>query len=107
MVTRLKQGRPYILRIRNRDTERRVFRARDFFIENAVLAVAVEGKRAAETCIHSVTIPARQTAEIRMVAITDKTYEYEDNFVLIPMVMSAGASGAIVIEERRETAAIQ
>ncbi len=107
MVTRLKQGRPYILRIRNRDTEQRVFRARDFFVENAVMAVAVEGVRAPETCIHSVSIPARETAEIRMVAITDKTYEYEDNFVLVPLVMSAGASGAIIIEERRETAAIQ
>lgn len=106
MVMRLKQGRPYILRIRNRDTEQRVFRARDFFLQNAVLAVGVEGKQADATCIHSVTIPARQTAEIRMVAITDGTYEYEDNLILVPWVLSGGPSGAIIIEERRETAAI-
>ncbi len=106
MVTHLKQGRPYILRIRNRDDEVRIFRAGDFFEKNAVVAAALEGQRTTEPCIRAISIPARQTAEVRMVAITDGTYEYEDNFILLPFVMSAGPSGAIIVEERRETADI-
>ena len=106
MVTRLQQGRPYVLRIRNRDDGLRIFRAREFFMNNAVIAVGVEGQRAPETCIASVSIPARQSAEIRIVAITDGTFEFEDNAILLPFIMSAGASGAIIIDERRETAGI-
>lgn len=106
MVTRLQQGRSYVLRIRNRDDSMRVFRAKDFFVNNAVIAVAVEGVRAEDTCINSISIPARQSAEVRMVAITDGTFEFEDNIVLLPFVFSGGPSGAIVIDERRETAGI-
>ena len=106
MVMRLRQGRPYILRIRNRDEAMHVFRAPDFFRQNAIIAIGVEGVRAEEACAYSVTIPGRQTAEIRMVAVTDGTFEYEDNMVLVPFVVSSGASGAIIIEERRETAGL-
>lgn len=104
MVMRLKQGRPYVIRIRNRDDERRVFRAPDFFEQNAVVAIGVEGQRAETTCVNAISIPARQSAEVRVVAITDGTFEYEDNALLLPYVMSAGPSGVIVVEERRETA---
>lgn len=104
MVMSLKQGRPYVLRIRNRDDETRIFRARDFFVKNAVIAVGIEGVRVEETCINSVTVPPRQSAEIRMVAVTDGTYEYEDNSLLLSFVFSGGPGGAIIVEERRETA---
>lgn len=106
MVTRLQQGRPYVLRIRNRDDSLRVFRAKDFFERNAVIAVGVEGVRSDHTCINAVSIPARQSAEIRVVAITDGTFEFEDNALLLPYVFSGGASGVIVIDERRETAGL-
>ncbi len=106
MVTRLQQGRPYVLRIRNRDDSLRVFRAKDFFTRNAVIAVGVEGVRAEDTCINAISIPARQSAEIRMVAVTDGTFEFEDNAILLPFVFSGGPSGAIVIDERRETAGL-
>lgn len=106
MVTRLQQGRPYVLRIRNRDDSLRVFRAKDFFERNAVIAVGVEGVRSDHTCINAVSIPARQSAEIRVVAITDGTFEFEDNALLLPFVFSGGASGVIVIDERRETAGL-
>lgn len=104
MVTHLKQGRPYVIRIRNRDDEMRVFRARDFFVKNAVIAVGVEGVRAENTCINAISIPARQSAEVRMVAVTDGTFEFEDNQLLVPLVFSGGPGGAIIVEERRETA---
>ena len=104
MVMRLKQGRPYIIRIRNRDDKLRVFRAPRFFENNAVVAIGLEGERADTTCINAISIPSRQTAEIRVVAITDGTFEFEDNVILLPYVISAGPSGVIVVEERRETA---
>lgn len=107
MVTRLQQGRPYVLRIRNRDDKLRVFRAKDLFVENAVIAVGVEGVRAEEECVTSISIPGRQSAEVRMVAITDGTFEFEDNEIMLPWVMSGGPSGAIIIEERRETAGLK
>jgi len=106
MVTRMRQGRPYVLRIRNRDDEMRVFRAGDFFQKNAVIAIGVEGERAPETCVTAVSIPSRQAAEIRMVAITDGTYDYEDNYILLPWVVSSGPNGVIIVEERRETAGL-
>ncbi len=104
MVMRLKQGRPYVIRIRNRDDDTRVFRAPRFFEQNAVVAIGVEGVRANSTCVNAITIPSRQSAEVRVVAITDGTFEFEDNGFLLPFVMSAGPSGVIVVEERRETA---
>ncbi|MEX0694316.1 MAG: hypothetical protein WD075_07730 [Rhodospirillales bacterium] len=106
MVTRLQQGRPYVLRIRNRDDSLRIFRAQDFFERNAVIAVGVEGVRSEDTCIAAISIPARQSAEVRLVAVTDGTFEFEDNALLLPFAFSGGPSGAIVIDERRETAGI-
>ncbi len=104
MVMRLMQGRPYVIRVRNCDDSTHVFRAGKLFQENAVVAVGVEGKRADETCISAITIPPRQSAEIRFVAITDGTYDYADEFFLPSFFKTGVASGAIVIEERRETA---
>lgn len=104
MVMRLKQGRPYVIRIRNRDHEPRVFHAPKFFEHNAVVAIAVEGVRADNTCATAVSIEPREAAEIRVVAITDGTFEYQDSPILLPYIMTAGPSGVIVVEERRETA---
>ena len=105
MVLRMKQGRPYVLKIRNRDDSVRYFRALEFFKQNAVIAIAVDGERAEETCVQAVNIPPRKTAEVRFVAVIDGHYEFEDNFLMIPLVMSGGPSGVIVIEERKEVAA--
>lgn len=104
MILTLRQGRPYILRIRNRDDGLHVFRAGKFFQSNAVLSVALDGKRQEETCIRSVSIPGRQTAEIRMVAILDGHYEFEDSVILVPWIFSSGPSGIIIVEERVQTA---
>lgn len=106
MVMRLKQGRPYVLRIRNRDDKVLNFKAREFFLKNAVIAAGVEGVRTDETCFSKINIPPRQAAEIRMVAITDGTYEYQDSFVMLPLVFTGAPGGAIVVEERRETAGL-
>ncbi len=104
MVMRLMQGRPYVIRVRNRDDQMHVMRAGAFFQNNAVVAVGVEGKRADETCITAISIPARQSAEIRLVAITDGTYDYGDETFLPAFYTAGNANGVIIVEERRETA---
>jgi len=104
MILRLRQGRPYILRIRNRDDGPHTFRAARFLQQNAIMTVAINGKRLEENCVRSVSIPGRQTAEIRMVAVVDGHYEFEDNVLLFPWVFSSGPSGIIIVEERVQTA---
>ena len=104
MIFRLKQGRPYVLRLRNRDFEEHEFYAPEFFRQNAMVTIAVDGQRFDETCVQSVTIPPRQTAEVRMVAIVDDRYEFYDNPLPFPVLSAAIPGGVIVVEERRDLA---
>jgi hypothetical protein len=78
MVIQMKQGWPYIFRIRNRDDKDHYFAAREFFRNMAVIHITVDGKRQDDTCISKLKVPARQTAELRLVAAIDGRYEFED-----------------------------
>lgn len=100
MVVRMRQGWPYVLRIRNRDHEPRVFKAYDFFRRVAVIKATVAGREEDFTCFGGVTVPARQSAELRLVALTDGYFEYEDSILPIPGLFSTGPNGIIIIEER-------
>jgi hypothetical protein len=101
MIVRLRQGWPYVLKIRNRDHETRTFRAYDFFRRVAVIKATVAGEEEDFTCFGVVTLPPRQSAELRLVALTDGYFEYEDSALPIPGLFSAGPNGIIIIEERR------
>lgn len=101
MIVHLRQGWPYVLRIRNRDQQDRIFKAYEFFSRVAVVKATVAGKDEAFTCFGAVTVPARQTAELRLVAVTDGYYEYEDSLIPIPGVFSTGPNGIIIIDERK------
>jgi hypothetical protein len=101
MVLRLRQGWPYVLRIRNRDHEGRVFNAFDFFRNVAVIKTTVAGVDDDITCMASITVPPRETVELRLVAVTDGYYEYEDSLIPWPGVISSGPNGVIVVEERK------
>jgi len=100
MIVRMRQGWPYVLRIRNRDHEDRVFKAYDFFRRVAVIKTTVAGEDADFTCFGAVTVPARQSAELRLVALTDGYFEYEDSMIPLPGLFSTGPNGIIIIEER-------
>lgn len=100
MVFRLRQGRPYVLHLRNRDLERHEFAAPAFFRENAVVGIAVDGVPMADVCVESITLPARQTAVIRMVAVIDGHYEFYDTFLPLAVPQALIPAGAIVVEER-------
>ena len=103
MVVRMRQGWPYVLRIRNRDHETRTFRAPDFFRRVAVIKATVAGEDEDITCFGVVLVPPRQTAELRLVALTDGYFEYEDSMLPIPLpgLSSVGPNGIIIIEERK------
>ena len=101
MVLRLRQGWPYVLKIRNRDHEDRLIRAPEFFRRIAVIKASVAGEDADFTCFSSVTVPARQSVELKLVAVTDGYYEYEDSLLPLPGLFSSSPNGVIIIEERR------
>jgi len=100
MVVQLKQGWPYIFRIRNRDDKPRIFAADDFFAQMAVVRIAIDGKCQDETCVRRITVPPRQTAELRLVAVRDGRFEFEDPPLPVAGIFSHGASGIIIVEER-------
>jgi len=103
MVIQMKQGWPYIFRIRNRDEEDHYFAAREFFRNMAVIRITVDGKRQDETCISRLKVPARQTAELRLVAAVDGRYEFEDRRFRIPLAFSRGPNGVVLVEEWHKT----
>jgi len=101
MVVRMRQGWPYVLRIRNRDHQTRAFSAADFFRRVAVIKASVGGEEQDFTCFGVIWLPPRQTAELRLVALTDGYFEYEDTIIPLPGLLSTSPNGIIIIEERR------
>ena len=93
MVIGLTAERPYVLRIANRDDTNRIFRAGEFFNAVAVGLVRINGEIESHTCLSSVTVAPRSTAEIWFVAMRDGRYEFEDQ--ALPYLFSQGASGVI------------
>ncbi|MEX2452023.1 MAG: hypothetical protein WD407_14295 [Rhodospirillales bacterium] len=93
MVIGLTAERPYVLRIENADDSNRIFRAGEFFNAVAVGLVRINGETESHTCLSSVTVAPRSTAEIWFVAMRDGRYEFEDQ--ALPYLFSHGASGVI------------
>ncbi len=100
MIVQLKQGWPYIFRIRNRDDTPRIFAADDFFAKMAVIRITIDDKRQDDTCVRRIKVPPRTTAELRLVAARDGRYEFEDTPIPVAGLFSHGASGLIIVEER-------
>ena len=90
-----------MFRIHNRDDYVHTFRAFEFFSKGAVIEMTVAGREREETCFATLRIPARQTVELRLVAVVDGFYEYEDNWMPLPSLFSSGTDGVIIIEERK------
>ncbi len=101
MVLRLRQGWPYVFRIRNRDDYSHTFKASEFFSKVAIIDMTVGGIEKQDTCFGTIRIPPRQTVELRLIAVVDGFYEYEDNWMPVPYLFSTGTDGVIIIEERK------
>lgn len=78
IVVGLMRDRPYVLVISNGDDEQHGFRSPEFFRHTAIERIAVDGDEIADACIAGVTLPPKSTAEIRLVALLDGTYPFED-----------------------------
>jgi len=101
MVLRLRQGWPYVLRIRNRDDEGHLFKAYQFFRNIAVIQSSVDGEVEDNPCLQAVWLSPRKTAELRLVASVDGYYEYEDLPFFALAGFYDGPLGVIIIEERK------
>ena len=96
-IIRLRQDSPYVLRISNRDDRNRIFRANEFFGAIALAKVTMGEFKSEASCISAVVVPARETAEVRFVAVRDGRYEFEDNPFLYAKVVAGYGSGIISI----------
>ncbi|MBC8337261.1 MAG: hypothetical protein H8E39_01085 [Alphaproteobacteria bacterium] len=101
MVIRLRQGWPYVFRIRNRDDDGHAFKAYEFFKNVAVIQSSVEGEVLDNPCLSALWVPSRQTAELRLVAAVDGYYEFEDLPFFALTGFYDGPQGVIIIEERK------
>jgi hypothetical protein len=100
MIVHMTQGWPYVFRIRNRDKESHSFNAERFLRSMAVIRLTVDGERQNETCISSIEIPGESMAELHLVAAIDGHYEFQDDWFPAATLMSGGADGVIIVEER-------
>ena len=100
MVLRLRQGWPYVMRIRNRDQYTHYIQAYEFFSNVAVIRASVGGRVFDNNCFGVLVLPPRQTVELRLVAAIDGYYEYDDNLYPFLGGFTFGPQGVIIIEER-------
>ena len=84
MIIRLRQGWPYIMRIRNRDNENHIFKAYEFFSKTAVIQASIDGEVFSDNCFGTIVLPPRKTVELRLVAMEDGYFEFEDSWMFIP-----------------------
>ncbi len=102
MIVQMTQGWPYVFRIRNRDQKAHTFNAARFLRSMAVIRLTIGGERQNETCVSSIEIPPESTAELHLVAAIDGHFEFEDDWFPAATLLSGGADGVIIVEERRK-----
>jgi len=79
VILRMTQNRTYVLRLRNRDPERHVFHAPEFFESIAVNAVALDNAIVETVCPGpAVELEPGQTFEMQFYAAVDGSYEFQD-----------------------------
>lgn len=61
--------------------------------------MGMEGESACALHVSSVDIPAMSSVEVRLVAVRDGRYPFEDTFLMIPTFYIGGATGVVVIEQ--------
>jgi hypothetical protein len=95
-------GQSYILNIENADDVDHSFMAFDFFRAIAVAGVSADGADFKEIkCLAGVTIPPQTKTSLRLVAVRDGTYEFDDDSLVNSLAMIGSGGGFITIEPRR------
>ena len=101
MVIRMRQGWPYVFRIRNGDNVGHAFNAYEFLTNVTVIQTTFGGKVVDSECYGGIWVSPHETVEIRMVATVDGHYEYEDLPLTLLGGFTDGPDGVIIIEERK------
>ena len=99
----LLQEKSYVLAIENADDIGHTFRAMEFFQAVAVAGVRVDGGKFEKvSCLKGVSIPAGKVTEIRLIAVRDGSYEFDDNSLMFSLAMVGSSGGFITIEPPKE-----
>ncbi len=103
MIIGLRQNRPYIFRLENRDDYAHTFMAGEFFRSVFTAKVTKGDQEFQVACLEGVRIEAMQTVEIQLLAARDGRYEFTDNTLPMfsPVSNPGGISGVISVEKPR------
>ncbi|MEK7820850.1 MAG: hypothetical protein AAB543_07055, partial [Pseudomonadota bacterium] len=104
-LIRLMQGRPYVMRVENRDRQSRRLQSADFF-EAVYIHSVVSGPDGPQstTCPSGIRVSPGEAAEVRFIAARDGRYEYSDT--MIPYAFGGIAGGIVRIEPMPMLAAL-
>jgi|SaaInl8_200m_RNA_FD_contig_21_3176347_length_629_multi_5_in_0_out_0_1 uncharacterized cupredoxin-like copper-binding protein len=98
LITYLKKGRPYILRVENTDDSAHAFRSYGFFDAIALEKATVDGKVMDRKCFAVVDLEPGQSAELHLVAVRDGRYKYMDTSLALVGLFLMAVDGFIDIE---------
>jgi hypothetical protein len=101
MVVGLTRDIPYVLHIRNADSSTQGFRSPAFFRKAAVAQIVVDGKArdVDGDCITGVSVPANSAVEVRLVALLEGRYDFENpSWLRLSYYEEGNGFGAIVVE---------
>lgn len=91
----LRVGKPYILRIHNKDNAIRSFRAPRLFYNSSVLKVVHDGKAILPTCLQAVAVEPKKTSEIYLVPLEAGYYDYHETVLEIPFMSEIMTNGSV------------
>jgi len=99
VIVRMIQNETYILRLRNRDDEPRVFQSPEFFENVAIAAVAIDNTILDTVCPGpAIELQPGQVLEMQVYAAVDGSYDYYDASGLIGQYTTWHAGGIVRIE---------
>jgi hypothetical protein len=101
MVVGLTRDIPYVLHIRNADSSTRGFRSPTFFRKAAVAEIVVDGEARDLDggCITGVSVPANGAVEVRLVALLEGRYDFEDpSWLRLGFYEEGNGFGTILVE---------
>lgn len=99
VVVRMIQNETYVLRLRNRDDEARVFHAPEFFENVAIAAVAIDNAFVETVCPGpAIRLEPGQVLEMQLYAAVDGTYDYYDSVGLLGQLTTWHPGGVVRIE---------
>ncbi len=101
MVIGLVRDVPYVLHIRNADSGAHTFRSPTFFRQAAVADITIAGDSLEldDNCITGVSVPAKGRVEIRLVALLEGRYPFDNSaWYHLSLYDEASGIGTIIVQ---------